>query len=137
MKNKFDFQNSEDFRRAERLTYDGSLNVSDFPPTEYKYFSELHKVYKAYKFEGLSQEEAEKQKAVLLSRYYEDLSEHENRLEVYRRYQENIKISEMLKTKIQKSHDIYDIAVTAVKAVGLMTHDESFIKTNIEKLQSL
>ncbi|MDE5558924.1 MAG: hypothetical protein K2J32_14760, partial [Ruminococcus sp.] len=56
---------------------------------------------------------------------------------VWKKYQDNIRVSEMLKTEIQKSHDIYDIAVTAVRAVGLMTHDESFIKTNTAKLEAL
>ena len=66
MKNKFDFNNPEDFRRAERLTYDGTLNYSNFPAPEYKYFSELRKVYQAFKFEKLSQEEAERLKKALL-----------------------------------------------------------------------
>ncbi|MDE6834806.1 MAG: hypothetical protein K2J39_11260, partial [Ruminococcus sp.] len=56
---------------------------------------------------------------------------------VWKKYQDNIRVSEMLKTDIQKSHDTYDIAVTAVRAVGLMTHDETFIKTNLTKLEAL
>ncbi|MCM1506975.1 MAG: hypothetical protein NC177_07555 [Ruminococcus flavefaciens] len=137
MKNKFDFKNPEDFRRAEHLSYDGTLDVSDFPPAEYKYFGELCKVYHAFKSEELTKSDAEKQKAVLLRRYRENLKEHEDRLEVYRCYQQNIRTAEMLMTEIQKSHDVHDIAVTAVKAVGLMTHDETFIKTNTAKLEAL
>ena len=137
MKNEFDFKNPEDFRRAERLTYDGTLNYSNFPAPEYKYFSELRKVYQAFKFEGLSQEDAECQKKSLLIDYHKYLENFDYCRSVWGKYQDNIRVSEMLMTKIEKSHDIQEIAETAVRVVGLMTHDESFIKTNLAKLEAL
>ena len=137
MNNKFNFNNPEDFCRAERLTYDGTLDYSDFPAPEYKYFSELRKVYQAFKFERLSQEEAERQKKSLLIDYHKYLENFDYCHSVWKKYQDNIRVSEMLKTEIQKSQDIHDIAVTAVRAVGLMTHDDSFIKTNTAKLEAL
>lgn len=137
MKIIINFKDAETFGRLERQAYDGTIDVSDFPPAEYKYFSELRKVYYAFKFEGLAKSDAEKRKADLLRRYREDLQEHENRLEVYRQYQENIRKSGMLKTEIQKSHDIHDIAVTAVQIIGLLTDDECFIKTNTAKLEGI
>lgn len=137
MKIKTDFNNPEDFRRLERLTYDGNLDYSNFPPPEYKYFSELRKIYHAFKFEGLSQEVAEHQKKSLLIDYRRYLGNFDYCRSVWGKYQDNIKISEMLMTKIQKSHDIHEIAETAVRAVGLMTHDETFIKTNLAKLEVL
>ncbi|MDE6833198.1 MAG: hypothetical protein K2J39_02960 [Ruminococcus sp.] len=137
MKNKFDFNNQEDFRRAERLTYDGTLDYSDFSPPEYKYFSELRKIYHAFKFEGLSQEEAECQKKALRIEYQKYLENFTYCKSVCGKYQDNIKIAEMLMTKIQKSHDIREIAETAVHTIGLMTGDETFIKTNLEKLEVL
>lgn len=137
MKIKTDFNNPEDFRRLERLTYDGTLDYSDFPPPEYKYFAELRKIYHAFKSDGLSQEIAERQKKSLLIEYHRYLENFTHAVQTYKNYQDNIKISEMLKTEIQKSGDLYDIASKAVKAVGLMTHDESFIKDNLKKLEAL
>lgn len=137
MKIKTDFKNPEDFRRLERLTYDGTLDYSDFPPPEYKYFSELRKIYHAFKFEGLSQEIAERQKKSLLIDYRRYLENFTQAVRTYGNYQDNIRQSEMLMTRIQKSHDIHEIAETAVRAVGLMTHDEVFIRTNLAKLEAL
>ncbi len=137
MKTILNFKDDETFKRLERQAYDGTLDVSDFPPAEYKYFSELCRIYYAFKFEGLAKSDAEKQKAVLLRKYQEDLQEHDNRLAVYRNYQNNIRISEMLKTEIQKSYDIRDIAVTAIQVIGLLTNDECFIKTNSAKLEGI
>lgn len=134
MKIILNFKDTETFRRLERQAYDGTLDVTDFPPAEYKYFSELRKIYYAFKFEGLDKSDAEKQKAVLFRKYQEDLQEHENRLEVYRRYQENIRHSEMLCTAIQKSHDITEIALLACKAISLMTGEPTFAKLQERKI---
>lgn len=134
MKIILNFKDTDTFSRLERQAYDGKLDVADFPPAEYKYFSELRKIYYAFKFEGLAKSDAEK---VLLRHYHEDLQEYENRLTVYRNYQNNIRISEMLKTEIQKSNDIHDIAVTAIQIIGLLTGDECFIKINTAKLEGI
>ncbi|MDE5583739.1 MAG: hypothetical protein K2J08_08540 [Ruminococcus sp.] len=137
MKNKFDFNNPEDFRRAERLAYDGTLDYTEFPPPEYKYFAELRKVYQAFKFDRLSKEDAECQKKSLLIDYRKYLENFTYCKSVWGKYQDNIKISEMLMTKIQKSQDIQEIAETAVRVIGLMTNDEVFIKTNLRKLEAM
>lgn len=134
MKTILNFKDRDTFHRLERQAYDSTIDVSDFPPAEYKYFSELRKVYYAFKFEGLAKSDAEKQKAVLLGHYRENLQEHENRLEVYRRYQENIRQSEMLCTAIQKSSDITEIALLACKAVSLMTGEPTFAKLQERKI---
>lgn len=134
MKTILNFKDKETFRRLERQAYDGAINVSDFPPAEYKYFSELRKIYYAFKFEGLAKSDAEKQKAILLRKYNDDLSEHENKLEVYRHYQENIRQSEMLCTAIQKSHDVTEIALLACKAISLMTDEPTFAKLQERKI---
>lgn len=134
MKIILDFKNEDTFHRLERQAYDGTIDISDFPPAEYKYFSELRKIYYAFKFDGLAKSDAEKQKAVLLRHYREDLQEHENRLEVYRRYQENIRQSEILCTAIQKSHDVTEIALLACKTISLMTGEPTFAKLQERKI---
>jgi len=134
MKIVLNFKDKDIFHKLERQAYDGTLDVSDFPPAEYKYFSELRKIYYAFKFEGLAKTDAEKQKAVLIRHYRKDLQEHENRLEVYCRYQENIRQSEMICTAIQKSHDITEIALLACKAISLMTDEPTFAKLQERKI---
>lgn len=137
MKDKFDFNKPEDFRRAERLAYDGTLDCTDFPPPEYKYFAELRKIYYVFKFDGLSKEDAERLKKSLLIDYRKYLENFTYCKSVWAKYQDNIKTSEMMMTKIQKSHDMHEIAETAVRAIGLMTSDETFIKTNLAKTEAL
>ena len=89
----------------------------------------------AFKFEGLSQELAERQKKALLIEYQRYLETVENARKTYADWQGNIKVSEMLMTKIQKSHDINEIASTAIQIIGKLTHDDVFINTNLKKLE--
>ena len=135
MKIIINFKNPDEFKRLERQAYNGTLDVSDFPPAEYKYFSELRKIYYAFKFEGLSKEEASRKKQILLGRYHEAVSEHEKYCEVYKEYQENIIKSEMLRTAIQKSADIKEIALLACKCISLMTSDEVFYRLQKQKME--
>lgn len=137
MKIILNFKDKGIFSKLERQAYDGILDVSNFPPAEYKYFSELREIYYAFKFEGLTKADAKKQKVILLRYYREELQKQEDHLTVYHNYQNNIKISEMLKTEIQKSRDIHDIAMMAIQIIGLLTHDECFIKTNAAKLEGI
>ena len=60
MKIILNFKDTDTFRKLERQAYDGTLDVSDFPSAEYMYFSELRKIYYAFKFENLPEEEASK-----------------------------------------------------------------------------
>ena len=137
MKIILNFKDTDTFRKLERQAYDGTLDVTDFPPAEYKYFSELRKIYYAFKFDELAKSDAEKQKAILLCQYHEDLQEHENRLAVYRHYQDNIRQAGMLRTEIQKSHDITEIALLACQTISLMTNEPTFAKLQERKIKEM
>ena len=138
MKTIFNFKNKQQFKELERKAYDGTIDVSSFPPAEYMYFSELRKIYYAFKFEGLPKAEAAKQKELLLCRYRSALKEHENYCEVYRAYQANIRKAGMLISQINKSDNIQEIAVLACEALGLMMDENTFavrMKKRMEELQ--
>lgn len=137
MKIILNFKDMDTFSSLERQAYDGTLDVSDFPPAEYKYFSELRKIYYAFKFEGLAKSDAEKQKTILLHQYQENLQEHENCLAVYHHYQDNIRQAEMLRTEIQKSHDITEIALLACKVISLMTNEPTFANLQERKIKEM
>ena len=83
MRTVLNFKDKDTFRKLERQAYDGTIDVTKFPPEEYKYFSELKKLYYAFKFEGLSKEDASRKKQILFRNYQENISEHEHRLMVY------------------------------------------------------
>lgn len=137
MKTQINFNDSDTRKRLERQAYDGTIDVSDFPPAEYMYFSELRKIYYDFKFNELSKEDAENRKRKLLRRYNEAVAEYENFRRVYREYQDNLRRAGTLIAQINKSESTKEIAELACTVIGLMLGDDSFaprIKTKLEAL---
>ncbi|MDE5946397.1 MAG: hypothetical protein K2G63_03680 [Oscillospiraceae bacterium] len=134
MKIILNFKDADTFKKLERQAYDGTIDISDFPPSEYKYFSELKKIYYAFKFERLSKEESYRRKQILFRKYQEDISEHENRLMAYKQYQNNIRITEMNLSKIEKSHDIAEIALLACESLGAFMGEGTFYDRQKQKI---
>ena len=134
MKIALNFKDKDTFRKLERQAYDGTIDVTKFPPAEYRYFSELKKLYYDFKFEGLPKEEASRKKRILLKLYKEAISEYENRLNVSRQYQEHIRIAELNLSKIEKSHDVYEIALLACESLGAMMGEDTFYNRQKQKI---
>lgn len=135
MKIILNFKNPDEFKRLERQTYDGTLDVSDFPPAEYKYFSELRKIYYAFKFEGLDKDNAERKKALLYREYQRNVSESDYSLQVHKAYQGNIRSACTLLSDIEKSKDTETIALLACKAIQCMTGEYSFADRQAKKIK--
>lgn len=128
------FTDKNTFQKLERQAYDGTIDVTNFPPAEYKYFSELKKLYYAFKFEGLSKEDSSQRKQILLRKYNEDVSEHDKRLAVFFQFQESIRKAGENISRIEKSHDATEMALLACKALGLMMGEDTFYGRQKRKL---
>lgn len=128
------FTDKDTFQKLERQAYDGTIDVTNFPPAEYKYFSELKKLYYAFKFEGLSKEDASQRKQILLRKYREDISGHEREVSVYRCYQDNIRKAGENISRIEKSHDAIEVALLACETLGLMMGEDTFYGRQKRKL---
>ena len=137
MKTQINFNDSDTRKRLERQAYDGTVEVADFPPAEYMYFSELRKIYYDFKFNELSKEDAENRKRKLLRRYNEAVAEYENFRRVYREYQDNLRRAGTLIAQINKSESTEKIAELACTVIGLMLGDDSFTPRIKKKLEAL
>ena len=135
MKTIFNFKDEGIFQRLERQAYDGTIDVTKFPPAEYKFFSELKKIYYAFKFEGLSREDAFRRKQILLRKYSEAISEHDRCTAVYAQFQENIRKAGENISRIEKSHDVTEVALLACETLGLMMGENSFYGRQKRKWQ--
>lgn len=56
--------------------------------------------------------------------------------EIYKKYHDNIRLSEQLRIEINKETDVKTICEKAIKCIYLMTGDEVFYKNNIRKLEA-
>jgi len=131
---KTDFSNPEIFHQLEKQAYQGTIEISGFPPVEYKYFSELRQIYYAFKFEGLSRPDAEKQKIELFRQYQSEKNTYDNYFQFVSDWNSNILKSDVLRCQISKSSDIVEKLRLAVECIGALSGDTVFTRTEIEKL---
>lgn len=136
MRTVLNFKDKDTFSKLERQAYDGTIGVAKFPPAEYKYFSELKKLYYDFKFEGLSKEEASHRKQILFRKYSEDVSEHERCIAVYAQFQESIRKAGENISCIEKSHDVTEIALLACETLGIMMDEGTFYGRQKRKIQN-
>lgn len=113
----------QELKKLERQAYNGSINVDPLPAPEYRYFDRLRRLYEKYKFDKMPREFAERMKRIAFSEYMQDIEEHKRYTSMYAQYQYNIKQAGTLRSELEKSDDIYDIADKAVRIVGLLTGD--------------
>lgn len=135
MRTILNFKDKDTFRKLERQAYDGTIDVTNFPPAEYKYFSELKKLYYAFKFEGLSKEEAYSRKQILFRKYTEDISKHERCIAVYSQFQESIRKAGENISRIEKSHDVTEVALLACETLGIMMGEGTFYGRQKRKMR--
>ena len=131
---KTDFSNSAVWKSLEKQAYQGTIEISDFPPVEYKYFSELRQIYYAFKFEGLSQSDAEKLKIKLFRQYQDEKQSYDKYHQFVKDWNQTIIKSELLRSQIAKSSDIAEKLKLAVECIGILTSDAVFTRTETEKL---
>lgn len=134
-KPKFDFNNPEDFKKLEKMTYDVTIDISEFPPAAYRYFDQLRIIYAEYKYDNLPKEVAANRKAKIYSDYKETISAYEQWCSIYKSYQDNIRKAGTLINDIEKSDNAEDIAVLACEVIGIMMGDASFSKRQKKKLK--
>ncbi|MGN0648463.1 MAG: hypothetical protein ACI4J3_07530 [Oscillospiraceae bacterium] len=132
---KIDLRNPETLAALERQAYDGTVNLLPLPPPAYKYFSELTAVYRAFRFEGMSGEDAQNRKRLLLKDYQRQVQEIYRARDVYAEYQNAIRAVGTLTAEIEKAQSVYEIAKKACKAIGLLTGDSSFYGRQIRKMK--
>ncbi len=132
---KYDFKNPEHFKALERQAYDGTIDISHFPPAAYRYFDQLRQIYYRYKFDGLSKSDAEDAKRSILAHYKEALSDYEYWQTAAAERQENIRRAGELLSLIEKSTDTAEIAAYACEAISKMTGDARFYTRQIRRMK--
>ena len=135
-KTEFDFNNPDDFRKLERMAYDMTIEIDDFPPAAYRYFDKLRNLYARFKFDNLSKQSAEAEKKKLYSDYTEANEAYRHWCDTHKAYQDSIRKADVLMSDIEKSHDTADIALKACEVVGILTGDDSFASRQMRKIET-
>ena len=133
------FKDDQSFKNLEVAAYytaknGAKFNFDNLSANEYKYFSQLIQIYQNFESKCLSQADAEKKKADAYAEYEKETNAHLSRIIDNLKWRDNVKTSEDLRQKINKTADVSEIAALAIECISLMTMDESFMKSNINKL---
>lgn len=133
------FKDDQSFKNLEAAAYYTAKNGTKFnfdnlSANEYKYFSQLIQIYQNFESKRLSQADAEKKKADAYAEYEKEINAHLSRIIDNLKWRDNVKTSETLRQKINKATDVTEIATLAIECISLMTMNESFLKSNIDKL---
>lgn len=100
------------------------------PLMDYAYCMKMRELYADYRKGLITLDSCKKRKKEIVEEYQKCSS----CLEVYKKYQENIKKSEILRAEINKSSDLQEMLLKSLECISLMTDDEVFYKLNSKKV---
>ena len=100
------------------------------PLADYAYCMKMRELYTDYRKGLITLDSCKKRKKEIVEEYQKCSS----CLEVYKKYQENIKKSEILRVEINKSSDLQEMLLKSLECISLMTGDETFYKINAKKV---
>lgn len=135
-------KDTEEFKKNKLMAWDyingnGSFNIDDFEPAQYKYFDKLLQLYGRLKDEKITKEQAmseDKKNYAELENYVDErLAYIQDRLLIA----QNIKSANEDLTKIEKSDDITVMFNYMSEAIGKMIDDESFASRQKKKIKSM
>lgn len=120
--------------KLEQQAYEGTVELAKLPGAAYKYFAELTALYRAFRFDGLPADEAQRRKALLLKEYGRAVADLHRAREICAEYQGAVKRTELLCTEIEKAQDVREIALNACEALSLLTGEGSFMERQRAKI---
>lgn len=146
-KERIDFLNPDVFRNIETECYKAgcsgtTIDYSEFPAAEYRYFERLCGVYASYNRGEITLDEAKAKKQLFYKDYRNDLSQTLKYSEVCRKHQETVKATESLcaslcKMTIQFPEDVAEALRTALQIVSAARGEDVTEKTVRRKLEEI
>ena len=124
--------NNEKLQEMEKAAYYGQLDFNDFPAAEYRYFDRIQDIGYRVRHEGLPKELAAEEREKARRDYDKDLDERQERLRIYRKYQEAILKTDSLICGLQKTDDPREKLRFALEALGSLTGDEGLLRRNMQ-----
>lgn len=101
------------------------------------YYWTMRALWDSLKAGRIDREDASAQKKHLLRQYHEFRAAYDNMCRNYREKQDNILRSDLLRSAVSKSDSFTEKLRYAVEAIGVMTGDTVFVKTELAKLEEV
>lgn len=130
---RHNFKNPEEFAALERQAYDGQLDFNDFPAAEYRYFDRIQNIGYRSRHEGLTREQARRERDKALRDYRDDIDALTGNLNAARQYTESRVRMGALVNEIYKEHSPLGKLRLALEFVELTLHEEGFARRNLSE----
>ena len=129
---RINFNDNDQFARLERLAYSGTLDYTDFPAAEYKYFDKLSELGRSHRAGCLPKDICKEYKEAYLNEYFADRNNLQRNLWAMKKYQDNIRKSDELRCMIDKTESNIEKLGLALKLVELLTGEDGFAERNLK-----
>lgn len=101
------------------------------------YYWTMRALWDSLKAGRIDREDASAQKKHLLRQYYEFKAAYDNMCRNYREKQDNILRSDLLRTAVTKTDSLEEKLRFSIEAIGAMTGDKVFVRTELAKLEEV
>ena len=125
--------NNEKLQEMEKAAYYGQLDFNDFPAAEYRFFDRIQDIGYRVRHEALPKELAAEEREKARRDYDKDLDERQERLRIYRKYQEAILKTDSLICGLEKTDSREEKLRLALEALSLLTGDEGLVRRNLRE----
>lgn len=99
------------------------------------YYESIAALWENYRLGKIGKDDAHARKMRLIRRYQEFKAVYENCCAVYRQQQDSIRQIGTLRTEIAREPDERERLRLCIQAIGAMTEDKVFLKTELERLE--
>lgn len=130
---RHNFKNPEEFAALERQAYDGQLDFNEFPAAEYRYFDRIQDIGYRSRHEGLTREQARRERDKALKDYRDDIDALTGNLNAARQYTESRVRMGALVNEIYKERTPLGKLRLALEFVELTLHEEGFARRNLSE----
>ena len=124
-----EYKDTEDFQKLkaecyEAATHDQEIELSKLPPAEYKYFSELYRLYNDMTHSKISESKAREQEQVNYKEFKENKADYERYLWAHADWQNNLRIAGESVAELLKAKDKDAVIEAALEVVERLTHND-------------
>ncbi len=124
-----------EIKEFENLCYLGLADCRLLQPAEYKYFTELTKLYDLFKNKAITEEDAKKRKQQIYNEYKNDVNIQENYRAVYKQHQDNIRSVSMYLAAVNKEQDKDKLLNMMAEMIGILIADSTFATCQKKKFE--
>lgn len=119
------------FEQLEDRAIDGQLDYADFPPEEYKYFSQLTRLGYLNRHKGWSADVCEQKQEEYREQYYKHCENRDARLRHEKKLLElSVKGSDLLRTLNTTEHELTALSA-ALRYIELIREEESGLEKRV------